>query len=147
MMAPLLQRKHEGVERDLAALEDKVSVLEGEAVRLGAIHGAHADAISAKRDEAHAAWQRLVQRAAHRRQRLEAALALHRFLADYRDLLSWLADMRALIAADDLAKDVPGAEALLERHQEHKVCHLINQPLRESLNVRTQRMPFLNNYN
>ncbi|XP_028029643.1 spectrin alpha chain isoform X2 [Bombyx mandarina] len=115
-----LQRKHEGVERDLAALEDKVSVLEGEAVRLGAIHGAHADAISAKRDEAHAAWQRLVQRAAHRRQRLEAALALHRFLADYRDLLSWLADMRALIAADDLAKDVPGAEALLERHQEHK---------------------------
>jgi spectrin alpha len=60
-----------------------------------------------------------------RRSELESSNALHRFLADYRDLSSWMSDMRALIAADDLAKDVPGAEALLERHQEHKVIILI----------------------
>lgn len=30
-------------------------------------------------------------------------------------------DMKAIIQADELAKDVAGAEALLERHQEHKV--------------------------
>jgi spectrin alpha len=29
--------------------------------------------------------------------------------------------MKAIIAADELAKDVAGAEALLERHQEHRV--------------------------
>lgn len=29
--------------------------------------------------------------------------------------------MKAIISADELAKDVAGAEALLERHQEHKV--------------------------
>ena len=29
--------------------------------------------------------------------------------------------MKAIISADDLAKDVAGAEALLDRHQEHKV--------------------------
>lgn len=29
--------------------------------------------------------------------------------------------MKAIIQADELAKDVAGAEALLERHQEHKV--------------------------
>lgn len=56
-----------------------------------------------------------------RRSELESSHDLHRFLADYRDLVSWMSDIRALIAADDLAKDVPGAEALLERHQEHKV--------------------------
>lgn len=28
--------------------------------------------------------------------------------------------MKAIISADELAKDVAGAEALLERHQEHK---------------------------
>lgn len=35
--------------------------------------------------------------------------------------------MKAIISADELAKDVAGAEALLERHQEHKVslCFLI----------------------
>lgn len=29
--------------------------------------------------------------------------------------------MKNIINADELAKDVPGAEALMERHQEHKV--------------------------
>ncbi|XP_041973839.1 spectrin alpha chain isoform X3 [Aricia agestis] len=115
-----LQRKHEGVERDLAALEDKVSTLDGEAARLAAIHADHAPAIHAKRDEIANAWQRLVTKAQERRTELESSYALHRFLADYRDLVSWMSDIRALIAADDLAKDVPGAEALLERHQEHK---------------------------
>ncbi|XP_026324055.1 spectrin alpha chain isoform X1 [Hyposmocoma kahamanoa] len=115
-----LQRKHEGVERDLAALEDKVSTLDGEAARLAAIHQDHAPAIHAKRDEITAAWQTLVQKAKERRSELESSHALHRFLADYRDLISWVSDIRTLIAADDLAKDVPGAEALLERHQEHK---------------------------
>ena len=33
--------------------------------------------------------------------------------------------MKAIIAADELAKDVAGAEALLERHQEHRVYILI----------------------
>lgn len=46
---------------------------------------------------------------------------MHRFLADFRDLISWVNDMKAIISADELAKDVAGAEALLERHQEHKV--------------------------
>lgn len=115
-----LQRKHEGVERDLAALEDKVSTLDGEAARLAAIHADHAPAIHGKRDEITAAWQTLVQKAKERRSELESSYALHRFLADYRDLISWVSDIRALIAADDLAKDVPGAEALLEKHQEHK---------------------------
>lgn len=30
--------------------------------------------------------------------------------------------MKAVISADELAKDVAGAEALLESHQEHRVC-------------------------
>lgn len=32
--------------------------------------------------------------------------------------------MNAIISADDLAKDVAGAEALVERHHEHKVNYL-----------------------
>lgn len=59
----MIQRKHEGVERDLAALEDKVSTLDGEAARLAAIHADHAPAIHSKRDEITLAWQKLVQKA------------------------------------------------------------------------------------
>lgn len=38
--------------------------------------------------------------------------------------MSWINDMKAIIQADELAKDVAGAEALLERHQEHKVRYM-----------------------
>lgn len=35
----------------------------------------------------------------------------------YRDLTSWINSMMTLVSSDELAKDVTGAEALLERHQ------------------------------
>ena len=59
---------------------------------------------------------------------------LHRFLSDFRDLMSWIQDMKNIISADELAKDVAGAEALLEKHQEHKVrarmlCIVINRTI------------------
>lgn len=56
-----------------------------------------------------------------------AYLRLQRFLADFRDLTSWVTEMKALINADELANDVAGAEALLDRHQEHKVEWLYSQ--------------------
>ncbi|XP_075227894.1 alpha spectrin isoform X2 [Lycorma delicatula] len=115
-----LQRKHEGVERDLAALEDKVTTLGNEADRLCGIHADHAEQIQAKRAEIVAYWERLTTKAKERRQKLDESYYLHRFLADFRDLISWINDMKAIISADELAKDVAGAEALLERHQEHK---------------------------
>lgn len=39
----------------------------------------------------------------------------------YSDLVSWVTDMDALIVANELAKDMSGAESLLQRHQERKV--------------------------
>jgi spectrin alpha len=47
------------VERDLAALEDKVSTLGQEADRLCGIHADHAEQIQAKRAEIESYWQRL----------------------------------------------------------------------------------------
>jgi len=57
------QRKHEGVERDLAALEDKVSTLGVEADRLCGIHADHSDQIQAKRAEIVAFWESLTAKA------------------------------------------------------------------------------------
>ena len=34
--------------------------------------------------------------------------------------MSWVNDMKALVAADELAKDVAGAEAMIQRHKERK---------------------------
>lgn len=116
-----LQRKHEGTERDLAALEGKVQSLGQESERLKQLHPDRADGIEHKRQECVQYWNNLKRKAADRKAKLDRSYALHRFFADYRDLTGWIGDMKAIIQADDLAKDVAGAEALLERHQEHKV--------------------------
>ncbi|XP_076343494.1 spectrin alpha chain-like isoform X2 [Tachypleus tridentatus] len=115
-----LQRKHEGMERDLAALEDKVLTLGQEADRLCNSHKDHADEIQSKHAEIVSNWEKLKTKAQERRRHLDESYNLHYFLADFRDLISWINDMKSIISADELAKDVAGAEALLERHQEHK---------------------------
>ncbi|XP_054158910.1 spectrin alpha chain-like isoform X2 [Oppia nitens] len=114
-----LQRKHEGIERDLAALSDKVDTLGQEAYRLCGIHEDLADQTRAKHSEIVSNWEQLKAKALERRRRLDESYLLHQFLADFRDLISWVHDMKSIISADELAKDVAGAEALLERHQEH----------------------------
>jgi hypothetical protein len=37
-------------------------------------------------------------------EKLEESFFLHRFLVDYRDLTSWISDVKIVIAADQLAK-------------------------------------------
>lgn len=44
-----------------------------------------------------------------------------RFLSDYNELSGWIKEKTALINADELPTDVAGGEALLDRHQQHKV--------------------------
>ena len=158
-----LQRKHEGLERDLAALEDKVTMLGEEARRLQGRHPNSADQIAAKQAEIVGLWEGLKRKvgvslcplsrtvfftmalpdlqASKRGARLEDAQRFQKFLGDYRfvteycifwlsfmyvvffprELLSWVNEMQALVSADELAKDVAGAEALLQRHRERKV--------------------------
>ncbi|XP_033114837.1 spectrin alpha chain, non-erythrocytic 1-like isoform X2 [Anneissia japonica] len=115
-----LQRKHDGLERDLNALEEKVVALCQEGDRLESTHEVDAPLIESKRNEISSNWENLKEKANNRRIRLEESYKLQRFLSDYRDLTMWTSDMKALINADELAKDGPGAEALIERHQERK---------------------------
>ncbi|CAB1332446.1 unnamed protein product, partial [Coregonus sp. 'balchen'] len=115
-----LLRKHEGLERDLAALEDKVNTLGGEAERLQQTHPQNASQIHLKRDELITNWEQIRTLAAERHAHLNDSYRLQRYTADFRDLTSWVTEMKALINADELANDVAGAEALLDRHQEHK---------------------------
>ncbi|XP_070404847.1 spectrin alpha chain, non-erythrocytic 1-like [Nothobranchius furzeri] len=140
-----LQLKHEGFERDLAALGDKVRFLIGTrtrvvsgdtffmvlvtpqvkslgetAERLIQSHPEAVDDIQEKCTELNTAWSSLVGRADQRKEKLGNSHDLQRFLSDFRDLMSWINGIRGLVSSDELAKDVTGAEALLERHQEHR---------------------------
>jgi len=115
-----LQRKHEGLERDLAALKDKITQLDESANRLMHTHNDNAEIIYEKQKEINEEWTHLCAKANLRKVKLLDSYDLQRFLSDYRDLMSWISSMKSLICTDELATDVTGAEALLERHQEHR---------------------------
>ncbi|CAH8834837.1 unnamed protein product [Trichobilharzia szidati] len=114
-----LQRKHEALERDLTALDEKIVQLGDDAKALAQKHPDSQDTIQGKYDALITAWEKLKSQAVDRRGKLEESFKMHRFLADWRDLSIWMSDMKTLISADDLAKDVAGAEAQVERHKEY----------------------------
>merc|ERR1719342_1756046 len=114
------QRKHEGLERDLAALGEKINQLDEKASKLMHIHKDSAEVIYEKQKEINEEWTQLCSKANLRKGKLLDSYDLQRFLSDYRDLMSWVSSMKSLICTDELATDVTGAEALLERHQEHR---------------------------
>ena len=115
-----LQRKHEGLERDLAALGDKIRQLDELGRKLIKNHPESSEVIYSKQKEINEEWTQLQMKANNRKEKLLDSYDLQRFLSDYRDLMSWISSMKGLIASDELATDVTGAEALLERHQEHR---------------------------
>merc|ERR1719334_1626522 len=114
------QRKHEGLERDLAALGEKITQLDEKASKLMHIHKDSAEIIYEKQKDINEEWTHLCSKANQRKVKLLDSYDLQRFLSDYRDLMSWVSSMKSLICTDELATDVTGAEALLERHQEHR---------------------------
>lgn len=112
-----LQRKHEGLERDLAALGDKIKQLDETAHRLMQSHPESAEQTFAKQKEITEEWTQLTGKAKNRKEKLLDSYDLQRFLNDYRDLLAWINSMFGLVSSEELANDVTGAEALIERHQ------------------------------
>merc|ERR1711884_526243 len=115
-----LQRKHEGLERDLAALGDKINQLDEKASKLMHTHAESSEVIYEKQKDINEEWTHLSAKCNLRKVKLLDSYDLQRFLSDYRDLMTWVSSMKSLICTDELATDVTGAEALLERHQEHR---------------------------
>lgn len=95
----------------------QIRQLDEAAARLVQGHPESADTIRSKQEEIHDEWTQLTAKANARKEKLLDSYDLQRFLSDYRDLSAWIQSMMGLVASDELASDVTGAEALLERHQ------------------------------
>lgn len=99
----------------------QVESVMAEASRLAELFPDAREHIAVKHEEADEAWSELLEKAAQRRSKLAQAEQLQAYFDEYRDLLSWINEMVAKVTAQELARDVPGAEALLLRHHEYKV--------------------------
>jgi len=116
-----LQRKHEGFERDLDALGERIRELDDVSQRLINTHPDQAEAIFQKQIKIQNAWTELTAKADARKAKLLDSFDYQSFMASFRDLTSWINSMVAQVSSEELAKDVPGAEALLERNHEHRM--------------------------
>ena len=115
-----MQRKHEGLERDLAALGQKIQNMDEAAAKLGKNHPEALKEITERKAEITKDWKQLNSVATARKEKLLDSYDFQRFLSDFRDLMAWIANMKSLINNEEMATDVTVAEALLERHQEHR---------------------------
>ncbi|GIY06493.1 hypothetical protein CDAR_514752 [Caerostris darwini] len=115
-----LVRRHEGFERDLAAVKEQVVALVEEARRLAAQFPDAKDHIDVKHEDVADAWNQLLEKSAERKDKLQQAEQLQAYFDDYRELMAWSSEMMALITSHELPKDVAGAESLLGRHKEYK---------------------------
>ncbi|XP_062303867.1 spectrin beta chain, non-erythrocytic 1-like isoform X1 [Osmerus eperlanus] len=112
-----LQRKLTGMERDLAAIEDKLGDLRGEAERLAEEHPDQAKAITGRLAEINAVWEEMKNTLKNREESLGEASKLQQFLRELDDFQSWLSRTQTAIASEDMPNTLAEAEKLLAQHE------------------------------
>ncbi|XP_022415241.2 spectrin alpha chain, erythrocytic 1 isoform X1 [Delphinapterus leucas] len=114
-----LQRQHEGFERDLIPLGEKVAVLGETADRLSESHPDATDDLQRQRLELNQAWDDLLGLTEERKENLREDLKFFLFLSQARDQQNWLSGIGGMVSSQELAEDLTGTEIMIERHQEH----------------------------
>uniref|UniRef100_A0A8C2XQU6 Spectrin, beta, erythrocytic n=1 Tax=Cyclopterus lumpus TaxID=8103 RepID=A0A8C2XQU6_CYCLU len=111
-----IQRKLFGMERDLAAIDNKLTFLSEEADRLAADHPENAGDILARRGELDAAWDALKKTLKDREDSLGEVSKLQTFLQDMDDFQSWLFKTQKAVASEEMPASLPEAEEQLVLH-------------------------------
>nr|XP_057921129.1 spectrin beta chain, non-erythrocytic 1-like isoform X1 [Doryrhamphus excisus] len=112
-----LQRKLTGMERDLAAIEDKLGDLGKEAERLASEHPEQSEAIKGRLAEITGVWEEMKDTMKNREESLGEASKLQQFLRDLDDFQSWLSRTQTAIASEDMPNTLAEAEKLLAQHE------------------------------
>uniref|UniRef100_A0A3B4BA65 Spectrin beta chain n=1 Tax=Periophthalmus magnuspinnatus TaxID=409849 RepID=A0A3B4BA65_9GOBI len=115
-----LQRKLTGMERDLAAIEDKLGDLDKEAERLASEHPEQSEAIKGQLQHIKGVWAEMKDTMKNREESLGEASKLQQFLRDLDDFQSWLSRTQTAIASEDMPNTLTEAEKLLAQHENIK---------------------------
>ncbi|KAM7327506.1 hypothetical protein ACRRTK_013873 [Alexandromys fortis] len=112
--AQLLQQ-HRCLQRELTAIEKEVTRVQMEAHRLGQRYPVAQEGLAEWLTKVQGAWAELEAKAQEWRQKLLQATQGHTFLGRCREWLAW---SQELLSSEELARDVVGAQQLLEQHEE-----------------------------
>ncbi|GAB1601116.1 spectrin beta chain, non-erythrocytic 1-like isoform X2 [Argonauta hians] len=115
-----LRTRHNGLERDLAAISEQVENMTKSARRLVEEFPDAKEHIVNKHECMVQAWNKLVEKSSIKKEKLIQAKNLQKYFNEYRELTAWINEMLSLISAEDLAKDIAGTESSLNTFKEIK---------------------------
>uniref|UniRef100_A0A8B9RES0 Spectrin beta chain n=1 Tax=Astyanax mexicanus TaxID=7994 RepID=A0A8B9RES0_ASTMX len=109
-------KKHEAIETDIAAYEERVQVVVAVAGELEAENYHDIKRITARKDNVLRLWDYLLELLRARRQRLELNLGLQRVFQEMLYIMDWMDEMKMLLLSQDYGKHLLGVEDLLQKH-------------------------------
>ncbi|KAL1791432.1 hypothetical protein HispidOSU_031447 [Sigmodon hispidus] len=111
------KKKHEAIETDTAAYEERVKALEDLAQELEKENYHDQKRIMARKDNILRLWSYLQELLQSRRQRLEATLALQKLFQDMLHSIDWMDEIKAHILSAEFGKHLLEVEDLLQKHK------------------------------
>lgn len=112
-----LMKKHQLVEADIQAHEDRIKDMNAQADSLVESGQFDSAGIQEKRQSINERYERICNLAAHRQARLNEANTLHQFFRDIADEESWTKEKKLLVGSDDYGRDLTGVQNLKKKHK------------------------------
>lgn len=109
-------KKHEAIETDILAYEDRVQAVVSVANELKAENYYDSERIIARKDNVIKLWNYLIDLLSNRRMRLEKCMTLQHIFHEMDYLEASMADLRSKLISDDHGKHLMGVEDLLQKH-------------------------------
>lgn len=111
-----IQRKLSGLERDVAAIQDRVGDLKRESQQLMESHPEQKDDIGQRYSNVEKLWEILQEALKDQEASLSEASKLQAFLQDLDEFQAWLSMAQKAVASEDMPNSVLEAEQLLQQH-------------------------------
>merc|ERR1711962_668875 len=112
-----LMKKHQLVEADIIAHEDRIMDMIDQADSLVDSGQFDSNDIQNKRDNISKRYKHIQDLAAHRQSLLNEANTLHQFFRDIADEESWIKEKKLLVTSDDYGRDLTGVQNLRKKHK------------------------------
>ncbi|XP_028314612.1 spectrin beta chain, non-erythrocytic 1-like isoform X2 [Gouania willdenowi] len=109
-------KKHEAIETDIAAYEERVQAVVAVATELDNERYHDVKRIQARTDNVLRLWEYLLQLVKDRRRRLETNLGVQRVFHEMLHIMDWMDEMKMLLLSQDYGKHLLGVEDLLHKH-------------------------------
>lgn len=109
-------KKHEAIETDITAYEERVQSVVGVAADLEEQNYHDIERINARKDNVLALWQLLLELLRSRRRRLELSHELQKTFQEMLYILDWMDEIKVRLQSEEYGKHLIGVDDLIQKH-------------------------------